>query len=166
MGFFCSFFVIFFFNIFLLEYEISGCYLMVLFNLFLLVVDLAWVAVGTSAVAVGLVLLFVVDIFVVANLAYTFSSSRPCLKNINTGVDVPSMSRYSQIATIPSMSIDSPVKNCKSLNRPKISFMCLLILVLNISTWSGASFSNLAINLQQWTKNEKQSWLIFLCLGL
>lgn len=49
---------------------------------------------------------------------------------------------------MPSQSMLSPVKNWRSLNRAKMSFITTLQLVLKTSTWSGAVSSSLAVILQ------------------
>lgn len=67
--------------------------------------------------------------------------------NISTGTESPSISRYSKRATRPSGSIDSPMKNCSSLKRLRISFITLFMLVLKSSTWSGDFSSNFSTNL-------------------
>lgn len=58
------------------------------------------------------------------------------------------MSRYSIKPTRPSISMDSPVKNWRSLNLERTSFITLLMLFLKTSTWSGQSCSSLGINLK------------------
>lgn len=86
---------------------------------------------------------------------YSFSSTRPCLKNIRMGSWVPSsLSRYSSRQMVASQSIDSPVKNCRSLNRGRMSLTAFCTFVLKVSTWSGFFFSNSATTLERRQRNK------------
>merc|ERR1719477_191024 len=61
-----------------------------------------------------------------------FSSSSPCLKNMTTGFSSPLTSLYSTRTIMPLGSIDSPVKNCRSLNFPRSAFITAISFINNI----------------------------------